>query len=66
MFDGGLRQRAGTHRPVPPIEGSVASYRQTVLAGFQQVEDQIVTLRVLEQAGVIEDETVKAARKPKR
>ena len=32
------------------------------LSGFQQVEDEIVTLRVLEQEGVIEDETVKAAR----
>ena len=29
---------------------------------FQQVEDEIVTLRVLEQEGVIEDETVKKAR----
>ncbi len=29
---------------------------------FQQVEDQIVTLRVLEQQAVIEDEAVKAAR----
>ncbi len=30
------------------------------LSSFQQVEDEIVTLRVLEQEGVIEDETVKA------
>jgi outer membrane protein TolC len=33
-----------------------------VLTGFQQVEDEIVTLRVLEQEGAIEDQTVKAAR----
>jgi len=33
-----------------------------VLAGFQQVEDDIVTLRVLEQQSAIEDATVKAAR----
>ena len=32
------------------------------LSSFQQVEDEIVTLRVLEQEGVIEDETVKKAR----
>ena len=43
-------------------EGTVDTYRQTVLAGFQQVEDEIVTLRVLEQEGVIQDETVKKAR----
>ena len=29
-------------------DGAVASYRQTVLTAFQQVEDNIVALRVLE------------------
>jgi outer membrane protein TolC len=43
-------------------QSSVASYRQTVLAGFEQVEDDIITLRVLEEQAVIEDKTVKAAR----
>jgi len=33
-----------------------------VLTSLQQVEDDIATLRVLEQRGVIEDATVKAAR----
>ena len=36
-------------------DGNVATYRQTVLAGFQQVEDEIVTLRVLEQQAVVEE-----------
>jgi len=40
----------------------VESYRQTVLASLQQVEDQIATLRVLGQSAVIEEDTVKAAR----
>jgi len=61
LFDGGL-VRAQVRGARAAYEGTVDSYRQTVLASFQQVEDQIVTLRVLEQEGVIEDETVKKAR----
>jgi NodT family efflux transporter outer membrane factor (OMF) lipoprotein len=61
LFDGGL-VRAQVRGARAAYEGTVDSYRQTVLASFQQVEDQIVTLRVLEQEGTIEDETVKKAR----
>jgi NodT family efflux transporter outer membrane factor (OMF) lipoprotein len=61
LFDGGLR-RAQVEQARAAYEGTVDTYRQTVLAGFQQVEDEIVTLRVLEQQAVIEDKTVKAAR----
>ncbi len=61
LFDGGL-VRAQVRGARAAYEGTVDSYRQTVLASFQQVEDEIVTLRVLEQEGVIEDETVKKAR----
>ena len=61
LFDGGL-VRAQVRGARAAYEGTVDNYRQTVLASFQQVEDQIVTLRVLEQEGAIEDETVKAAR----
>jgi len=61
LFNGGL-VRAQVRGARAAYEGTVDSYRQTVLAGFQQVEDEIVTLRVLEQQGVIEDETVKKAR----
>ena len=43
-------------------EANVASYRQTVLSGFEQVEDQIATLRILEQQAVVEEAAVKAAR----
>jgi len=41
---------------------SVDNYRQTVLAGLEQVEDEIATLRILEQQAVIEDAAVKAAK----
>jgi NodT family efflux transporter outer membrane factor (OMF) lipoprotein len=61
LFDGGLR-RAQVRQARAAYDGTVATYRQTVLAGFQQVEDDIVTLRVLEQQSAIEDATVKAAR----
>jgi len=61
VFDGGL-VRAQVRGARASYEGTVDSYRQTVLASFQQVEDEIVTLRVLEQEGAIEDETVKKAR----
>jgi NodT family efflux transporter outer membrane factor (OMF) lipoprotein len=61
LFDGGL-VRAQVRGARAAYEGTVDNYRQTVLASFQQVEDEIVTLRVLEKEGAIEDETVKAAR----
>jgi NodT family efflux transporter outer membrane factor (OMF) lipoprotein len=61
IFDGGLR-RAQVAQAKAAYQSSVASYRQTVLAGFEQVEDDIITLRVLEEQAVIEDKTVKAAR----
>jgi len=42
-------------------DGTVASYRQTVLAAFQQVEDELATLRILEQQYQVADQTVKDA-----
>jgi outer membrane protein TolC len=61
LFDGGL-VRAQVRGARASYEGTVDAYRQTVLTSFQQVEDDLVTLRVLEKEGAIEDETVKAAR----
>jgi NodT family efflux transporter outer membrane factor (OMF) lipoprotein len=61
LLDGGLR-RAQVAAARAAHEQSVDNYRETVLAGFQQVEDQIVTLRVLEEQAVIEDAAVKASR----
>ena len=39
----------------------VAVYRQTVLSTFQQVEDQLLALRVLQNESVYEDGAVKSA-----
>ena len=42
-------------------DATVAGYRQTVLVAFQQVEDDLATLRILEQQHDVQDETVKSA-----
>ncbi len=60
LFDGGLR-RAQVAQARAAYDANLAAYRQTVLAGFQQVEDEIVTLRVLEQQAAVEDAAVAAA-----
>jgi NodT family efflux transporter outer membrane factor (OMF) lipoprotein len=65
IFDGGAR-RAEVLQARAAYRASVANYRQTVLAGIEQVEDQIVTLRVLEQQAVIEDAAVAASREAER
>jgi NodT family efflux transporter outer membrane factor (OMF) lipoprotein len=65
LFDGGLR-RAQTAQARAAYDASVDSYRQTVLTSLQQVEDNLVTLRVLEHQAEIEDQTVMAAREAER
>jgi NodT family efflux transporter outer membrane factor (OMF) lipoprotein len=61
LIDGGLR-RAEVAQARAAYQASVDDYRQTVLSGFEQVEDQIVTLRVLEQQAVVEEAAVAAAK----
>jgi NodT family efflux transporter outer membrane factor (OMF) lipoprotein len=46
IFDAGLR-RATVHQFEATYNADVASYRQTVLAAFQQVEDSLATVRIL-------------------
>jgi NodT family efflux transporter outer membrane factor (OMF) lipoprotein len=47
IFDGG-RRKAAKRITVAQYDGTVADYRQTVLTAFQQVEDNLAALRVLE------------------
>ena len=61
IFDGGLR-RAATDQAIAAYDANVAAYRQTVLTGFQEVEDNLAALRILEQEAQVQDEAVKAAR----
>src|SRR5439155_1468310 len=60
VFDGGLR-RAQTDYARAGYDASVATYRQTVLATFQAVEDNLAALRILEQEAQVQDEAVQKA-----
>jgi NodT family efflux transporter outer membrane factor (OMF) lipoprotein len=61
VFDGGLRQ-AQTDQARAAYDATVAAYRQTVLTGFQEVEDNLAALRILAEEAQIQDEAVQAAR----
>jgi NodT family efflux transporter outer membrane factor (OMF) lipoprotein len=65
LFAGGLR-RAQEAEARAAFDGSVDIYRQTVLLGLEQVEDQIITLRVLEQQSALLDSAVAAAREAEK
>ncbi|MBI3529073.1 MAG: efflux transporter outer membrane subunit [Betaproteobacteria bacterium] len=61
LFDGGLR-RAQTDQAIAAYDANVAGYRQTVLTGFKEVEDNLVALRILEEEAAIQNEAVQNAR----
>ena len=61
IFDAGLR-RAQTEQAIAAYDATVAQYRQAVLAGFQEVEDNLAALRILEEEAKVQDEAVRAAR----
>ena len=60
VFDGGLRH-AQTDAARAAHDATIATYRQTVLAAFQAVEDNLAALRILEEENGVQDEAVKAA-----
>jgi len=62
VFDAG-RRRAASDQAVAAYDQSVANYRQTVLTGFQQVEDNVAALRILEREAQTQDKAVEAAGK---
>lgn len=61
LFDGGSR-RAAIDQARAVYDADVALYRQTVLTGFQEVEDNLAALRVLEEEARLQAEAVAAAR----
>lgn len=61
LFDAGAR-RAQTDQAIAGYDASVATYKQTVLTSFQEVEDNLAALRILEQEAKVQDETVMLAR----
>ena len=48
LYDAGLR-RATVNQYIAIYNANVASYRQTVLTAFQQVEDNLASVRILQQ-----------------
>ncbi len=60
IFDAG-RRRALTDQARAAYDSQVATYRQTVLNGFQQVEDNLAAVRILENEAKVQDEAVVAA-----
>ncbi len=60
LFDGG-RRRATNDQARAAYDSEVASYRETVLTGFQQVEDNLAALRILEQEAGVQASAVQAA-----
>jgi NodT family efflux transporter outer membrane factor (OMF) lipoprotein len=60
LFEGG-RRRAIVAEEQAAYDSTVATYRQTVLSAFQQVEDELAALRILEQETAKVQETVQAA-----
>jgi NodT family efflux transporter outer membrane factor (OMF) lipoprotein len=61
IFDAGLR-RALTAQAIAVYDANVAAYRQTVLDGFQEVEDNLAALHILEQEARVQADAVEAAR----
>jgi NodT family efflux transporter outer membrane factor (OMF) lipoprotein len=62
LFDAGLR-RAQTDQAIAAYDEDVALYRQAVLTAFQEVEDNLATLRILEEEARVQEEVVAAARR---
>jgi NodT family efflux transporter outer membrane factor (OMF) lipoprotein len=60
IFDGGL-YRAELHQYEATYNADLATYRQTVLTAFQQVEDAMVATRVYSQQILRQQEAVKSS-----
>jgi NodT family efflux transporter outer membrane factor (OMF) lipoprotein len=65
LFDAGLRS-AQTDQAIAAYDATVATYRQTVLTAFQEVEDNLAALRLLDQEAEVQDAAVKDARESAR
>jgi len=61
IFDAGLRS-AQKEQAVANYDATVATYRSTVLTGFQDVEDNLAALYLLGQEFTVQQEAVTAAR----
>lgn len=62
VFDAGARA-ARSAQAIADYDAQVASYRQTVLNGFREVEDNLAALRILEETAAVQAEAVAASRR---
>jgi NodT family efflux transporter outer membrane factor (OMF) lipoprotein len=60
IFDAG-RRRAAADQARAVVEQSSASYQETVLTAFREVEDELAVLRVLEEEARVQDAAVAAS-----
>lgn len=60
LLDGGLR-KATVKAARANYDATVAQYRQTILTAFQEVEDNLVALRVLQSESVMKNSAAKDA-----
>ncbi len=61
LFDGG-RRNAASKAALAAYDETVANYRQTVLSAFQEVEDNLAALRILEREAQQQEEAVASAK----
>jgi len=61
ILDGGLRN-ATVHQFVATYNAALAGYRQTVLTGFQQVEDNLAQVRILSRQLIQQRQAEQSAR----
>ncbi len=65
IFEAGARH-AQVEQQRALLEASVADYRQTVLTGFQQVEDELAAQRILAEQAKAQDIAVASSREAER
>jgi NodT family efflux transporter outer membrane factor (OMF) lipoprotein len=60
VYDGGLR-RATVNQFIATYNADIASYRQSVLTAFQQVEDNLAAVRILSQQVLKQEQATSSA-----